>query len=582
MSAGETPDSLSDHELVDRVRAGHTSAYAELWRRHAGPAYSVARTFERLDADDIVSEAFVRVLRAIKSGGGPTAGFRPYLIMSVRNVGRRWYTQDTPLPAGELEYVIDPSAPEGELAAVEDFEGGAAVAAFRGLPPRWQEVLWYSEVDGMKPREISGLLGMAPNAVSALIVRAKRGLRDGWISAQLAGATTPECETALKDMGAHTRSGLSERARASLETHLSSCPTCPQAFAEAKNLATLTMSILPAVAGVAGAAGYISTLEAPPLSVAMASGMDGAVSESAGAPRPGQRRRRRRAVLLALLLLLLLALAAAGIYAALSSDPDAEPAPGAAPLPVPGQSSPVSPEPEGPAPSATPGPGTTPTPSAVPTAPSSPLPPRANPDVEGPDAISPDTPDQNPPGGDGAEPPSPPSAPGATLAQYSSRMYPKVSGDDAVPRAAIEILDAGGETVATTVAGADGRWRAHLTDAAPGSHSVQVRQIAAGEASPPSASMSYTLSTPPPAATPSPGSTVNAYRFRFAFSAAPGTVVQRQIVDVTPVHTLRVPASGAWNEYLSTSPGERSLRLRYANPSTGDYGPWTTWSFTAE
>jgi hypothetical protein len=38
-------------------------------------------------------------------------------------------------------------------------------------------VLWYAEVMGEKPRNIAPILGLEPNAVSALLIRAKAGLR---------------------------------------------------------------------------------------------------------------------------------------------------------------------------------------------------------------------------------------------------------------------------------------------------------------------------------------------------------------------------------------------------------------------
>ena len=573
MSAGETRDSLSDQELVQRVRDQDRDAYAELWRRHAGPAYSVARTFDSLEADDIVSEAFARVLRSIKAGGGPTSGFRPYLIMAVRNVGRRWYVRETSIAVGDFGYVADPSAPEGELSAVESFEGGAALEAFRALPARWQEVLWYSEVDGMKPRDISVLLGVAPNAVSALIVRAKRGLRDGWISAQLSGAKTPECREALKNMGTHTRDGLSGRARATLESHLSSCPTCPQALEEARNLSNLTMSVLPVVAGVSGAAGYLSTLGPPPLSAASAAGLDALVSEAVPGTAPAARR-RRRILLLVLLLLLLLALAALGAYAALTSHPDT--ATDAGTQQPNAQSPPSSSPPDATAP-ASPSPDETLPPSTSPQISSRPLLPGAGPDAGDSGGTAAVRPNPSGPG----ESPSTPMAPGAAVAQFDARMYPRISGDDAVPRAVIEILDSGGDVIASTTARADGTWTAHLTTAEAGTYSVTVRQVVSGRTSPAVGPLTFTVSSPPPAATPVSGATVDAARFRFAFTAEAGTVLQRQIVGVTPVHTIRVPSSGAWNEYLSVEPGEHSMRLRYANPATGDYGPWTTWSFTA-
>ena len=41
-------------------------------------------------ADDIVAEAFARVLAAIRAGGGPDRAFRGYLLAAVRNVANDW------------------------------------------------------------------------------------------------------------------------------------------------------------------------------------------------------------------------------------------------------------------------------------------------------------------------------------------------------------------------------------------------------------------------------------------------------------------------------------------------------------
>lgn len=260
----------SDARLLEKVRAGDVAAYGELWRRHAGPALSVAKSFVNLDAEDIVSEAFARVLRAIQAGGGPTSGFRPYLVMTVRNLGRRWYKTAGSLSITELERVVDPDAREGEVAAIADFEGSAVLTAFTRLPSRWQEVLWYSEVDGLKPQEISVLMDLAPNAVSALILRARRGLHDAWISAQLTSSADPECRAAIRDMGAFARGSLSERASSSLGRHVDLCEPCSRALIEAKSLASHLLVLVPAVASAGGAAGFLVS-HAPPTSSALAS-----------------------------------------------------------------------------------------------------------------------------------------------------------------------------------------------------------------------------------------------------------------------------------------------------------------------
>ncbi|WP_372968617.1 sigma-70 family RNA polymerase sigma factor [Microbacterium sp.] len=552
------------------MRKGDTKAYGELWKRHTGPAYSVARTFVSLDADDIVSEAFARVLRAIQAGGGPTAGFRPYLIMTVRNVGRRWYVQHNTINVADLEAEVDPDARHGEDSVVADLENEATVAAFRSLPSRWQEALWYSEVDGMKPREISVLLGLAPNAVSALIVRAKRGLRDAWISAQLSGARTAECEAAIKDMGAYTRGALSTRANATLERHLATCPSCPKSLAEARNLANIAVAILPVVAGTAGAAGYLSTLDAPPMSAAMASGDGLGMSETA-APSRAEDRRRRRWWLLLIAILVLAAALAATVW--LINPPPSDPGGSES-----GADGAVSAPTDGPTPTAPAEPSETPTPTPVATA-------QPSPDAGTPPG-GPGSPQPSGPPGDSQNPPVdapavPPPAPTASVSQLNGSMYPRIGGDDAAPGARVDVL-AGGSVLASTTARSDGSWSVHLTDAAPGSHVVAARQVVGGVTSASGSGLSYTVGGGPSPSSPAPGSTVTASRFAFTMTAPAGTVLQRETVGVTPVQTIRIPSSGAWKEYLAVPPGSHTLRLRYANPSTGDFGPWSSTSFTAQ
>lgn len=561
------PEARSDDDLVQLVRNGDTKAYGELWKRHTGPAYSVARTFVSLDADDIVSEAFARVLRAIQAGGGPTTGFRPYLIMTVRNVGRRWYVQHTTINVADLESEVDPDARHGEDTVVAELENEATLTAFRSLPTRWQEVLWYSEVDSMKPREISVLLGLAPNAVSALIVRAKRGLRDAWISAQLSGARTAECEAAIKDMGAYTRGALSTRANATLERHLSTCPTCPKSLAEARNLANIAVALLPVVAGTAGAAGYLSTLDAPPMSAAMASGEGLGVSSDAPTPPP-EDRKKRRWLLLLLIALLAAALAASIWLSTRPSDPAGTDGDGD------GASAPTDRS----APTASADPTATPTPAPTPTAEPSP---DASTPPGGPGAPQPSSPpgdSQNPPVN---SPTAPPPAPAASVSQLNGSMYPRITGNDAAPGARVEVL-AGGSVLASTTARSDGSWSVHLTDAAPGSHVVAARQVVGGVASASGGALSYTVGGGPSPSSPAAGATVTASRFAFTMTAAAGTVLQREIVGVTPVQTIRIPSSGAWKEYLAVPAGSHTMKLRYANPSTGDFGPWSSTSFTAQ
>ena len=65
--------------------------YEELYVQHAPVARRTALSMVPRDvADDIVAEAFTRVLGAIRAGGGPGIAFRAYLLTAVRNAANDW------------------------------------------------------------------------------------------------------------------------------------------------------------------------------------------------------------------------------------------------------------------------------------------------------------------------------------------------------------------------------------------------------------------------------------------------------------------------------------------------------------
>ena len=83
----EPAPARDDVELADAVRAGDVDAYAELWGRHAGAGRAAARRLTATyDPDDLLQEAFARILHALQAGAGPTGPFRPYLYTTLRAV----------------------------------------------------------------------------------------------------------------------------------------------------------------------------------------------------------------------------------------------------------------------------------------------------------------------------------------------------------------------------------------------------------------------------------------------------------------------------------------------------------------
>jgi len=248
----------SDQELVMRTRDGDRNAFGELWSRHRACAVAAARSITaRFDPEDLTAEAFTRVYRTIACGGGPQGAFRPYLMAAVRNAAAEWGRKQRELSIGEYaETLEDPESSEERTLAALD--GGLTVQAFRALPSQWQEALWYSEVEELKPREIAVLLGISARAASALIFRAREGLRQAWIRAHLAAAPEgSECQWTVNRLGQLARRKLSASDSSRVERHLDECVRCTMAATEAESVASrLTLVLLPLIIGTAGASGY--------------------------------------------------------------------------------------------------------------------------------------------------------------------------------------------------------------------------------------------------------------------------------------------------------------------------------------
>jgi RNA polymerase sigma factor (sigma-70 family) len=217
-------DEMDDGALLAAARGGDQYAYGRLYVRHAPAAIAVARSLARsgADTDDVVSEAFARVLRALLGGGGPESAFRPYLLATVRHVFLDRVRAVREEPTDDLgDRPIDAAR---DASSREDRR--FAMSAFASLPERWQQVLWQTEVEGRRVSEVAPMLGLRPPAVAALAYRAREGLRQAYLQAHLAPQRSPACRACVDDLGAYVRDGLAPRDRRRIDQHLTECPSC--------------------------------------------------------------------------------------------------------------------------------------------------------------------------------------------------------------------------------------------------------------------------------------------------------------------------------------------------------------------
>jgi RNA polymerase sigma factor (sigma-70 family) len=250
-AAPAVPDADDELELVARLRAGDDDAYAELWRRHHPAGRGAARRISQsIDPEDVVQEAFARILAAVRRGNGPVGEFRPYLYAVIRRVASDWGQAQPHQPS------IDDVPDQPDARALREdalLEQTVVQAAFRTLRAEWQETLWLTEVEGLPARELAQRLGISANAAAALSYRAREGLRTAWLQAHVNhDAADAGCRATIEHLAAYERQALGRRETARVAEHLEGCDSCAAVVREMHHTAgPLPTSAIPAPAAPA-------------------------------------------------------------------------------------------------------------------------------------------------------------------------------------------------------------------------------------------------------------------------------------------------------------------------------------------
>lgn len=241
-----TPVPSTDAKLLERLRKGDLAAYDDLWSRHIGAALRYARRLAPLEPEDLVAEAFTNVFHEIVvAGKGPTKSFGAYLFTAIRHTAMRWQREShRVVVVAEIEDLA-PAVESPPLGEVEDHT--ALLRAFRGMPERWQRVLWLTGVEGVSRAEAARHLGMKPNAVSALQRRAREGFRERLLQEHVPHALRTDSQHVARLLPA----ALTEKARlsAAAAAHVEACETCQEVRRQLLSIARRTTRVSLATIG---------------------------------------------------------------------------------------------------------------------------------------------------------------------------------------------------------------------------------------------------------------------------------------------------------------------------------------------
>jgi RNA polymerase sigma-70 factor (ECF subfamily) len=183
----------SDHELLDRCRAGDEEAFDDLVRRHQQRAFNVAFQVlrDREDATEVAQDAFVRIYRSVENFRGECE-FTTWLHQIVVNLARnryRWWKRrgrqssvslDSPVEMGEgavpVQLAASGDAPDVETVKAEFVE--LLSRRMEELPRKLCEVLVLRNVENLSYEQIAVVLDCSIGTVKSRIARAREALRE--------------------------------------------------------------------------------------------------------------------------------------------------------------------------------------------------------------------------------------------------------------------------------------------------------------------------------------------------------------------------------------------------------------------
>jgi RNA polymerase sigma factor (sigma-70 family) len=179
-AAARQPD--SDAFLIQQVREGLPGGFDVLYSRHFTAASRTARlqADNPSDIEDIVAEAFTSIYQKLAAGKGPDMLFRPYLLAVIRRIAHHHNRRSSALYLTDDNFLLDTPYTDDDM-VLQTFESSTIARAFSSLPQRWQSVLRFVDIEGFRPAAAAPYFGLSANAVSALLLRARKGLRRAYL-----------------------------------------------------------------------------------------------------------------------------------------------------------------------------------------------------------------------------------------------------------------------------------------------------------------------------------------------------------------------------------------------------------------
>jgi RNA polymerase sigma-70 factor (ECF subfamily) len=187
MAIDTLTNSLTDEEVVDRVRSGDTALFEILMRRHNQRVYRVARAVvkDETEAEDVMQQAYLNAFVHLNQFEQRSlfSTWLTRITVYEALARRRKRRPQEPLPSADaganentMETLIAPDAdPERQAYAAE--LGRVLEFAVDALPEAYRSVFMLREIEGLSTSETAEGLEIGEEAVKTRLHRARAMVR---------------------------------------------------------------------------------------------------------------------------------------------------------------------------------------------------------------------------------------------------------------------------------------------------------------------------------------------------------------------------------------------------------------------
>jgi len=177
-------DDITDAEMVKLIEAAQKFenwAFDELYRLYANKLYRfiLFKVGDQAEADDLLAEVFVRVLKKIKTFQGTTvAAFSGWIYRVAQNMVIDYYRRQGKRPVAPLEQakmiVDEKNNPQRQAEKSQATQ--AVYEAITKLTQDQQQVILFKFFEGLGNAQIAKLLGKTEGSIKSLQHRALASL----------------------------------------------------------------------------------------------------------------------------------------------------------------------------------------------------------------------------------------------------------------------------------------------------------------------------------------------------------------------------------------------------------------------